>query len=198
MVIVGVFILLIAGMLAVRPSSVLVETYLLKPGYFEETLLAQGKVLSNDLQSLVIDLSSENATYLNINGEAKILNWSGDGVLRARISELKKIDENKSEAKLSFEKNPIEIKNKFDESHQLEVQFFLSSEQNVLSIPLSSVVKNGNKSTVYVYQEGIAHLKEIRISKKNDKSAMVTSGLEEGDRVILFPGDRIREGTRVK
>ncbi|MNU09407.1 hypothetical protein D3C72_2559510 [compost metagenome] len=51
---------------------------------------------------------------------------------------------------------------------------------------------------MYTVEKQKAHLKNVEISKRNETQALVTSGLHEGETVILFPGDQISEGMAVK
>jgi HlyD family secretion protein len=38
----------------------------------------------------------------------------------------------------------------------------------------------------------------VKISHRNPERALVESGLNEGDRVIVYPSDQIEEGTKVE
>ena len=79
----------------------------------------------------------------------------------------------------------------------LLILFLISKVENALAVPLGAVFKSGGKWSVYVIENSRAQLRQIDISKRNDRMALVNGGLGEGDVVILFPGDRIREGSRV-
>lgn len=157
---------------------------------------------------VVAELLTPDAVRLNQNGEAQILNWGGEGHLTAEIFQISRagavkisalgVEEERTEVKLIFKKIPPELKNKFGDNYHVDVIFLISQEADVLSVPLGALFKSGDKWAVYVIQNGKAMIREIAISKKNDKQALVKSGLKEGEMVILFPGDKIRENTRVE
>ena len=63
-------------------------------------------------------------------------------------------------------------------------QIIIARKDNVLIIPLSSIV---NDDKVIVKTKGDLRRKKIKIGLANDTSAQVLSGLEEGDEVALEP-----------
>ena len=44
---------------------------------------------------------------------------------------------------------------------------------------------------------GLARERRVEIGARTNREAVVLSGLEAGDRVILHPGDRVTDGTQV-
>jgi HlyD family secretion protein len=157
---------------------------------------------------IVVDLLTPEAVRLNPKGEAKVLNWGGSNELPAKIFQISRagvvkisalgVEEERTEVRMDFEKIPPELKDKFGDTYHVDVIFLISRVPNALTVPLGALFMSADKWAVYIIQEGRARLREIQISKKNDRAALVTEGLIEGDQVILFPGDKISEGTRVK
>ncbi len=47
-------------------------------------------------------------------------------------------------------------------------------------------------------ESGRARLREIRIGEGDDRFRVVSEGVQEGDVVILFPGDTVRDGDLVE
>lgn len=52
--------------------------------------------------------------------------------------------------------------------------------------------------TVFVVDDGRARLRAVAVGHRNPAEAEVLEGLAEGERVILYPGDRVEEGARVR
>ena len=46
--------------------------------------------------------------------------------------------------------------------------------------------------------EGIARRRQLELTAQSTRDAAVKSGLEAGDRVVLHPSDRVKEGVRVE
>lgn len=67
-----------------------------------------------------------------------------------------------------------------------EIVFILKELKDVLYLPSSAVHKDGDKSIVYVEDEGgFKSIKEIEIGFTTDKTVEIISGLNEGDTVII-------------
>ena len=50
---------------------------------------------------------------------------------------------------------------------------------------------------VFVVSEGRARLRKVSISRQGAGETMVTSSLQSGERVVMYPGDRRADGSRV-
>jgi HlyD family secretion protein len=157
---------------------------------------------------VVVDLLTPEAIRLRPEGKATILNWGGEGELLAEISQVSRagavkisalgVEEERTEVRLSFQKIPSELKSRLGDNYHVDVVFLISREPDILTVPLGALFKSGEQWAVYLVDGNKVRLKELTISKKNDRQAMVTEGLSEGDRVVLFPGDKIHEGSLVK
>ena len=80
----------------------------------------------------------------------------------------------------------------------VDVIFYLSRQENVLQIPIGSLFRDGNQWAVFVVQKGRAQKRMVTLGARNDRDTVLLTGLSEGETVILYPGDLIRENIRVK
>jgi HlyD family secretion protein len=58
--------------------------------------------------------------------------------------------------------------------------------------------RRGTQWAAFVLNGGRAELRHVEAGRTSGTETQVLSGLKEGDEVILYPGDRIQEGKRVK
>lgn len=162
----------------------------------------------NELE-VVVDLLTPDAIRLSANGEAKLLNWGGEEVLDGKIMQISRagtvktsalgVEEERTEVKVTIEKVPQELKEKFGDSYHVDILFLISNEVDVLTVPLGALFKSGEDRAVYtVDADKKATMRIVKISKRNDRQALLVEGLQDGEKVILFPGDKIREGSLVK
>lgn len=81
----------------------------------------------------------------------------------------------------------------------VDVKIKLNTVENVLKVPVESVVYNNGKYFVFVYDEneGTASRREIIKGTLDDVSYEVTGGLTEGEKVIKSPDPNTVDGTRV-
>ena len=60
------------------------------------------------------------------------------------------------------------------------------------------ITKENGQDIVYVVENSRAKVKRIEIGKKLDSMVEILSGLEEGDRIVLSPQRKIKDGKKVK
>ena len=68
---------------------------------------------------------------------------------------------------------------------------------DVLTVPVGSLFRRGNDWAVFSVKAGRARTTLVSIGHRNAQLAEVLSGLSPGDRVVLHPSDRVRDGAAV-
>ena len=69
--------------------------------------------------------------------------------------------------------------------------------ENVLTVPVGALFRKGTDWAVFAVKNGIARTTIVDVGHRNSRMAEVLSGLTDGDRVVLHPSDRVRDGTAV-
>lgn len=82
--------------------------------------------------------------------------------------------------------------------YDLDLKIILKEKDNTLLIPENAVFDMDNKKYVFVNEENIAILKEIKTGLESERNIEVLSGLKEGDLVILSPDSTVEEGVKLK
>ena len=67
-----------------------------------------------------------------------------------------------------------------------------------LKIPTGALFRQGADWAVLTFSEGVARLRKVKLGVSSGSEAQVLDGLQEGEKLILYPGERIRDGQRVK
>jgi HlyD family secretion protein len=67
-----------------------------------------------------------------------------------------------------------------------------------LKVPLSALFKSGENWRVFIVSNSRAVERIIAIGHRNRTEAEVLNGLAEGDLVVLYPNDKLINGTPVK
>ena len=82
----------------------------------------------------------------------------------------------------------------------MRAEFVVEHEhrRRVLKVPVSGIFRQGNDWASFVVRSGAAKLVPVKAGRSSGTEIQVTDGLKEGDEVILYPGDRIKDGQRVK
>lgn len=155
---------------------------------------------------VTVDLLSTDAVQIPDHARVWLTRWGGPkplkGVVRlvepggyTKTSSLG-VDEQRVNVVIDFE-TPYSERQGLGIGFQLDTEIVIHAEDNALQVPVGSLFRNGKNWAVFVIKYGRAKLKNIDITWRNSNYAVVRKGLSEGERVILYPGDRINDGTRV-
>jgi HlyD family secretion protein len=69
---------------------------------------------------------------------------------------------------------------------------------DVRKVPGSALFRAGTDWKVFVIEGGRARSRRVGVGHRTTTEAEVREGLQEGDLVVLYPGDRVQEGSRVE
>lgn len=160
-----------------------------------------------DPQSLHVEaeILTTEAVKIPPGAPVRILGWGNEKQLNGKVSKISRagflklsalgIEEEKTLVYVEMLNVPT---NQLGDNFHVELEIHLSEAENVLTVPLGALFKHDNQWALYTVEKKRAHLKNVNISKRNESEALVIDGLQEGDEVILFPGDRISDQTRVR
>ncbi|MCX7950951.1 MAG: efflux RND transporter periplasmic adaptor subunit [Clostridiales bacterium] len=80
----------------------------------------------------------------------------------------------------------------------VDVDIKVAEKKDVLIIPIEALITDKeNNVKVFVVENGIAKLTNIKIGLQSDFDVEVVSGLKEGDRVVLNPAATLKDGMKV-
>jgi HlyD family secretion protein len=155
---------------------------------------------------IVVDLLSTDAVRVKPGLTALIGGWGGTSTLCARVRRVEPagftkisalgVEEQRVNVVLDFEQAGPEV-HKLGDAYRVEVSIVVWERAGVLKVPTSALFRTGDRWAVFAVRDGRAVETEIDVGQRNALEAEVTSGLEEGDRVIVHPGDTIHEGVHV-
>jgi len=169
-----------------------------------EALLEVGQ--PEDLE-IVADYLSSDAVQIRPGARVRIEEWGGasalEGVVRRvepsgfmKISALG-VEEQRVNVVVDFV-DPSEARPGLADGFRVELRVVLWEGEEVLQVPTGSLFREGDGWAVFAVGDGRVVLRQVKIGRQGGLVAEVVEGLEEGDQVILHPGDSIVEGLRVK
>ncbi len=155
---------------------------------------------------VTVDVLSSDAVRIPPGTEVVFDRWGGPSPLRGIVRTVQPVGFTKVSA-LGVEEqrvfvvadlsSPREDWQRLGDGYRVIARFILWRGEDVLQVPMSALFRNGNGWAVFVVHNGKAVLRPVEFSHQNGSAAAVASGLEEGDEVIVHPGDSIADGTRV-
>jgi HlyD family secretion protein len=174
-----------------------------------ETVVQAGQPLvemgdPRDLQ-VVVDLLSEDAVKVEPGQAAIISGWGGPDLAAlvrrvepygyTKVSALG-IEEQRVDVLLDLT-DPPEDWARLGHGYRVDVAILLH-DREVLSLPLGALFREGGDWKVFRLEEGRARAVTVKIGLRNQNHAELLEGLEPGDRVVLYPTDRVVEGAAIE
>jgi HlyD family secretion protein len=92
---------------------------------------------------------------------------------------------------------PLAERPTLGDNFRVEARVIVWEDPRVLKVPVSALFRRGSAWTAYVVKEGRAVLVPVQAGRSSGTEMQILGGLQEGDEVILYPGDRVQEGMRV-
>jgi RND family efflux transporter MFP subunit len=74
---------------------------------------------------------------------------------------------------------------------------FRGAPRRARLVPQTAIHRQGQVSSVYVMQDGVARLRLVQVGASSSAGVEVLTGLDPGESVVTSPIDRLSDGTRV-
>jgi len=152
---------------------------------------------------VVIDILSEDAVRVHP-GDALILTgWGGEGRLHAVVRTVTLVGYTKISA-LGVEEQRVDVIADLENAPPtLGTGYRVSGEIVVwrgeaLVVPTSALFRVGDSWQVFVVDSRRARRRDVSIGQRNESAVEIVGGLEEGERVILFPPEAVDDGVEVR
>ena len=133
--------------------------------------------------------------------------WGGEGALAARVRLVEPsaftkvsalgVEEQRVNLIADFV-DPVERRAGLGDAYRVEARIVVWNEDQVLQVPAGALFQRDGVWSAFVVDGGKAHLRAVEVGRSNGISTQVLGSLAEGERVIVYPGDRVKDGTRVK
>lgn len=156
---------------------------------------------------IVADYLSADAVKIRPGARVLIEQWGGERPLGGRVRRVEPsgfmkisalgVEEQRVNVVVDFV-DPPEARAGLADGYRVELRVVLWEGEDVLQVPTGSLFREGEDWAVFAVVDGRARLRRVEIGRQGGLLAEVVSGLEEGNRVLLHPGDSIRDGIAVK
>ncbi|RHW21434.1 efflux RND transporter periplasmic adaptor subunit [Pseudomonas jilinensis] len=198
------------GSEALIVRSPLSATVLRRLRQSEGPVLAGDKLLVlGDLDSLEVevDVLSADAVRLRPGMPVELERWGGDSLLNGLVKRIEPAGFTKVSALGVDEQrvwviveliSPRAAWQHLGDGYRVEARFVQWQAEEVLQIPTSALFRQSGGWAVYLLNNGRAQLREIKPGRRSGLVTEIIEGLGAGERVILYPGQEIAAGTRVK
>ncbi|MBE7539675.1 MAG: HlyD family efflux transporter periplasmic adaptor subunit [Opitutaceae bacterium] len=154
-----------------------------------------------------IEVLSRDAVAIKPGATALLHKWGGVEPLRARVRVVEPAAFTKISA-LGVEEqrvyvvadllNPPDERPSLGDSYRVEGSIVVWSSDDALKAPSGAFFQRGSQWMTYRVDGSRARLCPVRIAHNNGIEAEVLEGLAAGDKVVVYPGDRLTDGSRIE
>lgn len=160
----------------------------------------------DDLE-IVADLLSADAVKVSSGDRVMIDAWGGSEVLEGKVRRVEPFGFTKISA-LGIEEqrvnvivdfiSPQEQRERLGHGYQVEVRIVLWENDDVLKLPLTALFRDGEGEwAVFVAENGRAQRRLVKVGRRTGLEAQIVDGLQEGERVVVHPSDRVSDGVLI-
>ncbi len=155
---------------------------------------------------VVAELLTPEAVQVSPGDPARVRGWGGadqEGDLEARVVRISRagftkpsalgVDEERTEVVLELQK-PVKLGNDF----HVEIEIETGRTPGALLIPIGAIFRDGARWATYIFVSGRAELRHLVVGRRNDESVEILSGLKAGQEVVVYPGELVRPGSKIK
>ncbi len=156
---------------------------------------------------VVVEMLSRDGAAIAVGAAVLLEQWGGTAPLEGKVRLVEPAAFTKISA-LGVEEQrvnvvvdittPLEQRRSLGDNFRVEARVITWESASALKLPVSGIFRSGNEWAAFVVRGGEAKLVPVKAGRSSGTEVQVTDGLKEGDEVILYPGDRIKDGQRVK
>lgn len=153
---------------------------------------------------IVVNLLSEDAVKILPGQKAIVTGWGGPD-LQATVRRIEPFAQTKVSA-LGIEEQRVDVILDFaappetwrslGHGYRVDVRVILF-EGEVLHLPLGAMFRQDDHWAVFIAEGQRARLRHVEVGHRNSLSMEIREGLQPGDRVILYPSERIKDGEAI-
>lgn len=94
--------------------------------------------------------------------------------------------------------DPPKTRASLGDGYRVEARIVRWSADNVLRVPAGALFQREGQWQTFAVEGSRARVRPVTIGQSNGLETEILSGLNEGDRVVIYPGDRVADGSHVR
>lgn len=157
---------------------------------------------------VVAELLTTDAARVRVGNPAAVDGWGEGQALSASVARVSKagfvkqsalgVEEEKTEVTMELKSIPQNVLSRVGSTFHVDVSIEISRHENVLVMPIGALFRDGANWSVYRIVSGRAVRTNINPVGRGSGEVMLDGGIGEGDQIVVFPGDLVKDGTRVR
>ncbi len=154
-----------------------------------------------------IDVLSTDAVRMKRGAEVTVEHWGGKSPLQARVRVVEPaaftkvsslgVEEQRVNVIADFTETPERV-SALGDAYRVEARITIELLDDVLLVPNSALFRHQRQWHVFMVVDGRAVMQPVTIGLQNESVTQIVEGLVDGDPIIVYPGDSIQSGIRVR
>lgn len=159
-----------------------------------------------DLEVL-IDVLSRDGAAISPGTKVELDQWGGAQPLEARVRLVEPAAFTKVSA-LGVEEQRVNViadlvtprdqRKNLGDGYRVEARIIMWESDKALKAPAGALFRKGADWAAFVVEDGRAKLRILEVGKTSGSETQILKGLREGEIMILYPGNRVQDGQRVR
>jgi HlyD family secretion protein len=156
---------------------------------------------------VTIEVLSRDGAAIAPGAKVELEQWGGSGLLEARVRLVEPAAFTKVSA-LGVEEQRVNViadlvtpfaqRTNLGDNFRVEARIVVWEADQALKVPAGALFRRGRDWAAFVLANGRAELRRVQVGRSGGSEMQILDGLKAGEEVILYPGDRIHEGQRVR
>ncbi|MEW6618780.1 MAG: efflux RND transporter periplasmic adaptor subunit [bacterium] len=169
----------------------------------EKRVLPGQYVLQNEVLMKIVDLEKLQVSVNLLSIDARRVKLGQDASIKLEDLELsgyvKSIQPEEVSSKVIIELDTSKKLPEIKLGKRVEVKILTEHKENVVLLDSEAIFKEGRQSFVYLYKDGVATKRVVRIGITNQNQTEIIFGLTPQDKIILSAGSlKLKEGMKVR
>ena len=160
---------------------------------------------STDLE-VVIEVLSRDGALIVPSAPVELDQWGGGEPLQGKVRLVEPAAFTKVSA-LGVEEQRVNViadlvtppdqRRSLGDAFRVEAKILLWESDHAVKVPSGALFRRGDVWSAFVVEAGHARLRPVQVGRSSGAETQIVGGLNEGDEIILYPGDRVQDGVAV-
>jgi HlyD family secretion protein len=155
----------------------------------------------------IVDVLSQEAVAIRPGMPARLELGQGVPALAARVRLVEPaaftkvsalgVEEQRVNVVLDFSE-PLDKVQTIGDGFRVEAHIVVFTQESAVKAPVGALFRIGAGAAAFVVEGERARRRAVKAARRNNLEAMVEDGLKAGDRVVVYPSDALKDGSRVE